>query len=232
MKITKEEKTLYNFLKVVANIFAKSTGRNLIFGDRNKLIFQSGDYAGCFEYTKRENALLEAYDFETKFYELKQLPNGNYVLDAYATENVITQQERLEIMEIVLQCMNNKSFVCELKKDDMLKMSKLISASGLWLNDHDLKIVNAFPEVEVFSLAEKLIIKSFGLTDDDVAEVTTMVVINTEPKEEQYTQQKVPLGPTYEEVEVVRTAEEDELDELMEEAETEEVDDDDEDPMS
>lgn len=228
MKITKEEKTLYNFLKVVANIFAKSTGRNLIFGDRNKLIFQSGDYAGCFEYIKRENALLDTYDFETSYYELKQLPNGNYVLDAYATENVITQQERLEIMEIVLQCMNNKTFVCELKKDDTLKMSKLISASGLWITDHDLKIVNAFPEVEVFSLAEKLIIKSFGLTDDDVAEVSTMVVINTEPKEEQYTQQKAPLGPTYEKQETISDVEEEELDELMEEAE----DDEDEDPMS
>ena len=226
MKITKEEKSLYNFLKVVAGVFAKSTGRNLIFGDRNKLIFKSGDYAGAFEYTKRENALLDSYDFETKFYELKQLPNGNYVLDAYASESIVTQQERLEILEIVIQCANEKHFICEFKKDDCLKMAKLTSASNLWINDHDLKIVNAFPEVEIFSLGEKVIIKSFGLTDDDVAEVSTTVIINSEPKEEQYTQQKVPLGPTYEEV---ATVEDIELQELAKEMEIEEEEDD---PMS
>lgn len=229
MKITKEEKSLYNFLKVVAGVFAKSTGRNLIFGDRNKLIFQCGDYAGSFEYTRRENTLIDSYDFETKFYELKQLPNGNYVLDAYATENVITQMERLEIMEIVIQCMNEKHFICEFKKDDCLKMAKLTSASNLWICDHDIKIINAFPEVEIFSLGEKIIIKSFGLTDDDVAEVSTTVIINSEPKEEQYTQQKVPLGPTYQEPGEVDTAEDIELQELAKEMEIEEEEDD---PMS
>lgn len=79
MRITKNEKSLWTFLNIFKQIISKTTDRVVIFGNEGKLIIDTLNYAGVFAKAKR--GLFEEYEFGTSYYELLQLPSGDYVLD-------------------------------------------------------------------------------------------------------------------------------------------------------
>ena len=81
MKITKEEKSLYNFLNIFYTIFGKSEYRNTIVGRGNRCYFFTNRYIGIFEDKDRDTMVCGNYDFENCFYELKQTPSKTFVLD-------------------------------------------------------------------------------------------------------------------------------------------------------
>lgn len=171
MKITKEEKSLYKFLNVVMNIFSKTTNRTMIVGRGSKLYFYTMGYGGIFEY-KNSDELIDTYDFKNLFYELKQLPNKNYVLDVYDTSDNVYLDSAEQIIVSITNCMSKGQFVLECTKDEEYKLAKIAVDTNKWLRDEDIAYLKPFNELEIFKLDDSLICKSFGLTDSDMQYVT------------------------------------------------------------
>lgn len=171
MKITKEEKSLYKFLSVVMNIFSKTTNRTMIVGRGSELYFYTIGYGGVFEY-RNPDELISTYDFKNQFYELKQLPNKNYVLDVYDTSDNAYLDSAEQIIAGITNCMSQGHFALECTKDEEYKLAKIAVDTDKWLRDEDIAYLKPFNELEIFKLDDSLICKTFGLTDSDVQYVT------------------------------------------------------------
>ncbi|MFR7590255.1 MAG: hypothetical protein ACLUVC_02335 [Longibaculum sp.] len=193
MKITKEEKSLYNFLNIFYAIFGKSEYRNTIVGRGNKCYFFTNSYIGVFEDKDRDTLTGGNYDFGKCFYELKQMPNKTFILDEVKYEdNVFDESIEKSILfaDELAKCNN---FCLEYEKNYDFKLAKIAEETGRWLKDTDIKHLDKFKRAEVFQLEDSIIVKSFGLTDEDCSNVTTTLVFVGEihPDLEDSTQQKM-----------------------------------------
>lgn len=174
MKITKEEKTLWNFLNIFKNIFSKTTNRTIIFGSGADLYLYTLNYYGKFTSLKTVDQLMPDYNFGYDFYELKQLPNGRFVLDII--DNPLTSAEFEKILHIINNKIEISHFIAELRKQEEYKIAKITNSSHLLMSDNDLKFINSFPFFEVRTDNESLTFKSNGITDDDVAKFETYLI--------------------------------------------------------
>lgn len=200
MKITKEEKSLYNFLGIVNAIFGKSEYRNTIVGRGNKLYFFTHGYIGMFEDKDRETLAGGNYDFGKEYYELKQTPSKLFVLDQVEIKDNDFDMSIDESIKIADHFRNCNNFRLEYEKDYKYKLAKIAEETGVWLKDDDLKYFSkSFREGEVFQSEDNIIIKSFGLAKGDIENVTTMLVFVgiTHPDIEDATQQRMEVeeGP-------------------------------------
>ena len=201
MKISKEEKSLYNFLNVFNSIFGKSEYRNTIVGRGNKCYFFTNGYVGIFEDKDRDTMVGGNYDFNKCFYELKQTPSKSFVLDEIVIEDKSFDESIDQAIQLAENFKNCNNFKLEYEKDYEFKISKIANETGIWLKDTDIKYLNAFKKSEVFQLEKSIIIKSFGLTDEDCSNVTSVLVFVGEvhPNVEDSTQQKMDITPLVEE---------------------------------
>lgn len=193
MKITKEEKSLYNFLNVFYAIFANSEYRNTIVGRGNKCYFFTNGYIGIFEDKDRDTMVGGNYDFKNSFYELKQVPSKSFLLDeVIIDDNVFDEsvEKSIQLAEEFKKCNN---FKLEYEKSYEYKISKIAEETGIWLKDTDIKYLDRFKKAEIFQLEDSVIVKSFGLTDEDCSNVTTVLVFVGEvhPNIDDSTQQKM-----------------------------------------
>lgn len=110
MKIVKEEKGLYKFLKTVFDI-QKSSKQKYIIGNYGYLYFYTPYRCGKF-YQRSEKRIAMEYNFnDYSSYTLSQLPNGDFELrenDALSKE----QKSRLITFQVVLMLM----FTTQLKE--------------------------------------------------------------------------------------------------------------------
>lgn len=58
MKITKEEKSLWNFLNIFKTIFSKTSNRTIVYGESNTLYLYTIGYAGKFISKQSQDAIL------------------------------------------------------------------------------------------------------------------------------------------------------------------------------
>lgn len=114
MKITKEEKSLWNFLNIFKNIFSKTNNRTIVFGMNNSLYLYTLNYAGKFISEQSQDKLMTDYQFDNSFYELKQLPDNRFVLDII--DDPISQSELTKIITMIDDLIQQKTFCCEVKK--------------------------------------------------------------------------------------------------------------------
>lgn len=198
MKITKEEKSLYNFLNVFNSIFGKSDYRNTIVGRGNQCYFFANGYVGIFEDKDRDTMVGGNYDFKKCFYELKQTPSKSFVLDEIVIEDKLFDESIDQAIQLAENFKNCNNFKLEYEKDYEFKISKIANETGVWLKDTDIKYLNAFKKSEVFKLEDNIVIKSFGLTDEDCSNVTTVLVFVGEvhPNIDDSTQQKMDVDKT------------------------------------
>ncbi|MEG0365805.1 MAG: hypothetical protein RR585_03155 [Coprobacillus sp.] len=198
MKISKEEKSLYNFLNVVYSIFTKSTYRNTIVGRGNKLYFFTQGYAGMFVDQDRETLVKGNYDFGNALYEIKQIPSKSFVLDVYELEDKVFDETVNQAITLITALHDCKEWKLEYKKDYEYKLSKIAEETNKWLKDTDIKYLDRFKEAEVFQLSDTIIIKSHGLTDEDVSNVTTVLAFigDIAPTLDDATQQKMDVDET------------------------------------
>ena len=210
MKITKNEKSLWTFLNISKQIISKTTGQVIIFGDEEKLTINTNNYAGIFE--KEKQGMFAEYDFGSNYYELLQLPSGDYVLDKLSEEPV-ENDERDKVECAINNSLNLKEWILELEKSDPHKIAKITAYTNLWINDNDVKYINVFNQVNVHKdgLHNALIFESYGLTDEDIASVN-MILIMKKLETNKPVQQKV-IFDVKGEIETV--------DELIEETESE-----------
>lgn len=220
MKITKEEKSLYNFLNVFNSIFGKSEYRNTIAGRGNKCYFFTNGYVGIFEDKDRDTMVGGNYDFGKYFYELKQTPSKSFVLDEIVIEDNSFDESIEQSIQLANAFMDCNDFKLEYEKDYEYKISKIAEETGRWLKDTDIKYLNSFKKAEVFQLEDSIVIKSFGLTDEDCSNVTTVLVFVGEvhPNIDDSTQQRINVTPLIEDLSSS------ELDDPFEESVTHEVD--------
>lgn len=202
MKITKEEKSLYNFLKIFNTIFGKSEYRNTIVGRGNKCYFFANGYVGIFKDEDRDTLVGGNYDFKKHYYELKQTPNKAFILDVIDFEDRDFDElieEQIAFADTLMDC---NGFRLDYKKDYEYKISKIAKETGVWLKDTDIKYLNSFKEVEIFQLEDSVIVKSFGLTDEDCSNVTTVLVFVGEvhPNIDDSTQQRMNVTPLIEDL--------------------------------
>lgn len=198
MKIAKEEKSLYNFLNIFNTIFGKSEYRNTIVGRGNKCYFFSNGYVGIFQDKDRDTLVGGNYDFKKHYYELKQTPNKAFVLDAINFEDRDfdeSVEEQIAFADTLMDC---NGFRLDYQKDYEYKISKIAKETGVWLKDTDIKYLNSFKEPEIFQSNNIVIVKSFGLTDEDTSNVTTILAFvgNIYPDIEDSTQQKINIETT------------------------------------
>lgn len=210
MRITKNEKSLWTFLNIFKQIISKTTGQVIIFGDEEKLTINTNNYAGIFE--KEKQGMFAEYDFGSNYYELLQLPSGDYVLDKLSEEPV-ENDERDKVECAINNSLNLKEWILELEKSDPHKIAKITAYTNLWINDNDVKYINVFNQINVHKdeLNNALIFESYGLTDEDIASVN-MILIMKKLETNEPVQQKV-IFDVKGEIETV--------DELIEETESE-----------
>ena len=218
MKITKEEKSLWNFLNIFKNIFSKTSNRTIAYGTSNTLYLYTIGYAGKFISKQSQDKLMTDYQFDNSFYELKQLPDNRFVLDII--DDPISQSELTKIITMIDDLIQQKTFCCEVKKHDEFKIAKITETSRLWMADNDVKYINTFPEAEISASLDSLIIRAVGINNDEVSTVETFLIFN-QLEAVHTVQQKMNIGE-YDDVQY--------LNELANQ--TEEEFDDDFDPMS
>ena len=160
MKITKEEKQLYKLLDVVNKIFGRTNDRTAVVGNLNKLYFYTMGYCGVFISKDNDETLVEAYDFATHQYELKQLPNKSFVLDALSGLDCDTQKLYYNVIDFVDNRINIKEWIAEMSKDYDHKIAKIAIDSGKWIRDDDISYLKAFAEFEIYNGQDCLIIRS------------------------------------------------------------------------
>lgn len=221
IKITKEEKSLWNFLNVFKTIFSKTSNRTIVFGMNNSLYLYTLNYAGKFISKQSQDKLMTDYQFDNSFYELKQLPNNRFVLDII--DDPISQSELTKIITMIDDLIQQKTFCCEVKKHDEFKIAKITETSQLWMADNDVKYINTFPEAEISASLDSLIIRAVGINNDEVSTVETFLIFN-QLEVVHTVQQKMDIENLSED------DDEQQLDELV--IETEEEFEDDFDPMS
>lgn len=219
MKITKEEKSLWNFLNIFKNIFSKTSNRTIIFGMASNLYLYTINYAGKFISKENQDKLMPDYVFDSCFYELKQLPNGQFVLDII--DDPITQSEIEKIITMIDEVIRAKKYCCEVNKNDEFKIAKITETTGLWMSDNDVRHINAFPHAEISSsVNDSLVIHAAGINDDELSAVETCLIFS-QLESVHAVQQKMNIGE-YDDVQY--------LNELANQ--TEEEFEDDFDPMS
>ena len=160
MKITREEKQLYKFLDVVNKIFGKTDERTTICGNNNSLYFLTLGYCGVFISKDNDETLVDAYDFETYFYELKQLPNKSFVLDVIQWD--VTDDTQLlyyGTLDFISNRINSKQWLLEMEKDYDHKISKIAATSNKWIRDDDISYLKMFLQCDVYSSGDSLIFK-------------------------------------------------------------------------
>lgn len=168
MKITREEKQLYKLLDVVNKIFGKTDERTTICGNNNSLYFHTLGYCGVFISKDNDETLVDAYDFETYFYELKQLPNKSFVLDVIQWD--VTEDTQLlyyGTLDFISNRINSKRWLLEIEKEYDHKISKIAVSSNLWIKDDDIPYLKIFTEFNVFKSEDSLIFKS----EDDYCDI-------------------------------------------------------------
>ena len=164
MKITKAEKSLWTFLNIFKSIISKS-GQTVVVGNRGTLVIGTLSHYGVFKY--KSDGMIDDYDFGSDtFYELKQLPSGDYVLDKKDRPITVEQQE--QILQKVISLLKDSKWKIELDKGDHHKIAKIVASTKLWLEDADIKYLNAFPHIDIFAdqITQTLVLKSYGLGDD------------------------------------------------------------------
>lgn len=176
MKITKEEKSLWNFLNIFKNIFSKTSNRTITFGMANNLYLYTINYAGKFISKQSQDKLMPDYTFGGYFYELKQLPDNRFVLDII--DDPISQSELTKIITMIDDLIQQKTFCCEVKKHNEFKIAKITETSRLWMADNDVRYINTFPEAEISASLDSLIIRAVGINNDEVSTVETFLIFN------------------------------------------------------
>lgn len=177
MKITKEEKSLWNFLNIFKNIFSKTSNRTIAYGTSNTLYLYTIGYAGKFISKQSQDKLMADYVFDNCFYELKQLPNSQFVLDMI--DDPISQSEIEKIITMIDEVIRAKKYCCEVNKNDEFKIAKITETTGLWMLDSDLKYINTFPHAEILSsVNDSLVIHAAGINDDELSAVETCLIFS------------------------------------------------------
>ena len=177
MKITKEEKSLWNFLNIFKNIFSKTNNRTIVYGMNNFLYLYTLNYAGKFISKQNQDKLMPDYTFGGYFYELKQLPNNQFVLDI--VDDHISQSEIEKIISMIDTTISSKKYCCEVNKNDEFKIAKITETTGLWMLDNDLKYINTFPHAEILSsVNDSLVIHAAGINEDELTTVETCLIFN------------------------------------------------------
>lgn len=165
MKITKAEKSLWTFLNIFKSIISKSNGQTIVIGNRGTLVIGTLSHYGVFKY--KSDGMIDDYDFGSDtFYELKQLPSRDYVLDRKDRPITVEQQE--QILQKVISLLKDSKWKIELDKGDHHKIAKIVASTKLWLEDADIKYLNAFPHIDIFAdqVTRTLVLKSCGLAED------------------------------------------------------------------
>lgn len=155
MKITKDEKSLYKLLDVVNKIFGKSSNKTYLIGEDRKLYFYTLGYCGVFVSNDDNNHILNAYDFDYKQYQLKQLPNKEYVLDHVVYDDLIPDNVKSFIDRRVLK----NEWQMEMYKDYPCKAAKIAVHTNKWIRDDDLSLLKAFADYDVFLGTDCLVFK-------------------------------------------------------------------------
>lgn len=117
------------------------------------------------------------YTFGGYFYELKQLPNNQFVLDI--VDDPISQSEIEKIISMIDTTISSKNYCCEVNKNDEFKIAKITETTGLWMSDNDVRHINAFPHAEISSsVNDSLVIYAVGINDDELTTVETCLIFN------------------------------------------------------
>lgn len=214
MRITKNEKSLWTFLNIFKQIISKTTDRVVIFGNEGKLIIDTLNYVGVFAKAKR--GLFEEYEFRNSYYELLQLPNGDYVLDELV-EQPIECDERNEILKNISNSIDYNKWILSLEKSDINKIAKIATYTKLWINDNDVKYLNAVNQMSVYKCDynNDLLFDIYGLTNEDIASVK-MILIMKKLETSEPVQQKMDLDDLHDPDLIEKQA-----DELIKETESE-----------
>lgn len=167
MRITSEEKYLYNFLGLVKDIFANSTGRTTIVGNGEMLVCFTNEYIASF-HANEYQSLVGEYNFDYVAYTLKQSPDKDFYLD-----EIYGDDERCSAMVTLAErCNQTNNWVMDISKDYEFKLSKIADMTKIWLKDSDVKYLDKLKDISVFldSDTKTIITKAVKISYNDMGE--------------------------------------------------------------
>lgn len=170
MKIVKEEKHLYKFLKTIFDI-QKSAKQKYIIGNYGYLYFYTPYRCGKF-YQRSEKRIAMEYNFnDYSSYTLSQLPNGDFEL---RENDALSKEQMIDYMERINSIIDKAHFDYAIDKDDICQLAKMTLITDKMLCDDDLKFFKRFGEAEVYSFEDYLLMNS-RVVDDDLIICTTLL---------------------------------------------------------
>ncbi|WP_270593963.1 hypothetical protein [Faecalibacillus faecis] len=173
MKIVKEEKGLYKFLKTVFDI-QKSSKQKYIIGNYGYLYFYTPYRCGKF-YQRSDKRIAMEYNFnDYSSYTLSQLPNGDFEL---RENDALSKEQMIDYMFKINNIIDKAYFNYAIDKDDICQLAKMTLITDRMLCDDDLKFFKRFGEAEVYSFEDYLLMNS-RVVDDDLI-ISTTLLFNT-----------------------------------------------------
>lgn len=166
MRITSEEKYLYNFLGLVKDIFANSTGKTTIVGNGEMLVCSTNEYIASFSATEYQTLIAE-YNFDYVAYTLKQSPDKDFYLDQIEIDKDCSM-----IVSLAERYNQTNEWVMDVSKDYEFKLSKIADMTKIWLKDSDVKYLDKLKDISVFldSDTKTIITKAVKISYNDMGE--------------------------------------------------------------
>lgn len=166
MRITSEEKHLYNFLRLVKDIFANSTGRTTIVGNGNMLVCYTSEYIATYTATEYQT-LISEYNSDYVAYTLKQSPDKDFYLDQIEIDKDCSM-----IVSLAEKYDQTNNWVMDVSKDYEFKLSKIADMTQIWLKDSDVKYLDKLKDISVFldSDTKTIITKAVKISYNDMGE--------------------------------------------------------------
>lgn len=148
------EPFLYKFLAIAKDIFKKTGSRNIIlFGQGEQLRFIANNYAGIFYY-HTEKLDRSDYEFGHYAYEISSLPNDDIKLEKI--DHYPCADEYLNSVKMFFKSADLSSKLqLELYSNEECKIAKILSTTGCWLQDDEVKFLNKFKELNVYTCDNK-----------------------------------------------------------------------------
>lgn len=144
MYISKNSKAFHKKLSMIFSVFKQTDGEEIIFIDDGILYFASYYIAGSIDIKNLENTANE--DLISGFYQLKQLPRKDFILDVLP-ENKIDDYIRGTKIK-VMKILKEKRYISHVE-DTGHKVSDTINLTGLVLKDSHCKMITKMKDFDV-----------------------------------------------------------------------------------
>lgn len=180
MYISKNSKAFHKKLSMVFSIFKQTDGEEIIFIDNGILYFASYYIAGSIDIRNLDNTANE--DMISGFYQLKQLPRKDFILDVLPESKI--DDYKLGVKLKVMKILKEKRYVSHVE-DTGHKVSDTINLTGLVLKDSHCKMIAKMKNFDISTSGCNLVTEDIeGFENENLIITTNLLFMGYEKGED------------------------------------------------